>query len=67
MQNPLILSLNDVTKLTSISRTMVNRYRAAGRFPRAIHLGEKRIGFLHSEVMEWIEARIRDRDTRAAA
>lgn len=67
MQDPLILSINDVTRLTSISRTMVNRYRAEGRFPRAVTLGEKRIGFLRSEVVEWIEARVRERDQQVAA
>ena len=37
---------------------MVNRYRAEGRFPAAVPLGDKRIAFVKSEVAEWIAARI---------
>lgn len=57
-----IIDLKECVKLTSLSRTMLNRYRADGRFPRAVPLGEKRIGFVASEVREWIDARIRERD-----
>lgn len=67
MTEPMILSLNDVSLLTSLSRTQLNKYRDAGRFPRAVSLGEKRIGFLKSEVVAWIEARIAERDAKAAA
>ncbi|EIG56190.1 putative transcriptional regulator [Bradyrhizobium sp. WSM1253] len=44
--------------LTSLSRTMLNRYRGEGRFPAAVSLGDKRIAFVKSEVSEWISARI---------
>lgn len=45
-------------ELTSLSRTMLNRYRADGRFPAAVPLGDKRIAFVKSEVSEWIAERI---------
>ncbi len=44
--------------LTSLSRTMINRYRAEGRFPAAVPLGDKRVAFVKSEISEWINARI---------
>ncbi|UEM17574.1 AlpA family phage regulatory protein [Bradyrhizobium barranii subsp. barranii] len=44
--------------LTSLSRTMLNRYRAGGRFPAAVPLGDKRIAFVKAEVSEWIASRI---------
>lgn len=37
---------------------MVNRYHAEGRFPAAVSLGDKRIAFVKSEIVEWISARI---------
>lgn len=37
---------------------MINRYRAEGRFCAAVPLGDKRIAFLKSEVIEWINARV---------
>lgn len=53
-----LVSLNDAAKMTSLSRTMVNRYRAEGRFPSAIPLGDRRVAFVRSEVTDWIQARI---------
>ncbi|QYO79074.1 AlpA family transcriptional regulator [Devosia salina] len=44
--------------MTSLSRTAINVARADGRFPAAVPLGDKRIGFVKSEVEEWIAARI---------
>lgn len=37
---------------------MLNRYRAEGRFPSAVPLGDRRVAFVKSEVNEWIAARI---------
>jgi prophage regulatory protein len=37
---------------------MLNRYRAEGRFPAAVPLGERRVAFVKSEVNDWITARI---------
>jgi prophage regulatory protein len=45
-------------ELTSLSRTMINRYRAEGRFPAAVSLGDRRVAFVKFEVSEWIAARI---------
>ena len=53
-----LVSLNDAARMTSLSRAMLNKYRAQGRFPTAVQLGEKRIGFVLSEVQGWIAERI---------
>lgn len=37
---------------------MLNRYRAEGRFPSAVPLGDRRVAFVRSEVNQWISARI---------
>ncbi len=55
---PALISLNDACKLTSMSRTMLNRYRAEGRFPVAVELGERRVAFVRKEVTNWIQAKI---------
>ncbi|AXV15265.1 transcriptional regulator [Neorhizobium sp. SOG26] len=55
---PALISLNDACRLTSMSRTMLNRYRAEGRFPIAVELGERRVAFVRAEVLSWIEAKI---------
>ena len=55
---PMLVSMKRASELTSLSRTMINRYRAEGRFPAAVPLGDKRIAFVRSEVLAWINARI---------
>lgn len=55
---PVLISLNDAARLTSLSRTMINKLRAAGRFPSAVQLGEKRVAFVKDEVAAWVEGRI---------
>ncbi|NKB83749.1 helix-turn-helix transcriptional regulator [Brucella grignonensis] len=65
--NPTLISLNDCCSLTSLSRTAINKMRADGRFPEPVNLGEKRIAFVRSEVVAWLEARIASRPRRAAA
>lgn len=58
---PTLVSLNTAARMTSMSRTMLNRYRAEGRFPKAVSLGDRRVAFVRSEVQQWIDARIEAR------
>jgi prophage regulatory protein len=61
---PPLVSLNTAAQMTSLSRSMLNRYRAEGRFPQAVPLGDRRLAFVRSEVLDWIHERIA---ARAAA
>ena len=56
-----LVSLNDAARMTSLSRTMVNRYRQEGRFPQAVPMGERRIAFVRAEVDAWIDEKIAGR------
>lgn len=62
---PHLISLNEACRLTSLSRTAINRWRALDKFPKAVPLGDKRVAFVRSEVEAWINARIRDREVAA--
>lgn len=53
-----IISINRVCEMTSLSRTAINNIRAAGQFPKEVVLGERRIGFVKAEVLAWIDDRI---------
>jgi prophage regulatory protein len=55
---PRLVSMNGVVSMTSLSRTMVNRLRAEGRFPQCVPLGDRRVAFVKSEISEWIASRI---------
>nr|WP_272914104.1 AlpA family phage regulatory protein [Sinorhizobium medicae] len=59
--------MNDACRMTSMSRTMVNKYRAQGRFPKAIDLGDRRVAFVRAEVVAWVEDKIAARTTNVAA
>ena len=63
---PTLISINDIVRLTSLSRTAINKHRAAGSFPVEVQLGDRRIAFVRNEVFAWIEKRIRARQGRAA-
>jgi prophage regulatory protein len=62
---PMLISLNDTAKLTSMSRTMVNRYRSEGRFPIAVELGDRRVAFVRAEVVEWVQEKMAKRQLQA--
>lgn len=50
-----------------LGRSEIYRRIAAGTFPAPIKLGERASAWDAAEVDAWIEARIRERDRRAAA
>lgn len=58
---PHLISLNDACRLTSLSRTAINRWRELGKFPKAVPLGDKRVAFVRAEVEQWIRDRIAER------
>lgn len=66
-QPPALISMNEAVRATSLSRTMLNKYRAEGRFPASVPLGDRRFAFVRSEVNAWISDRIAQRDAAKAA
>lgn len=41
----------------------IQRLEDAGKFPKRVRLGQGRVGWVESEVLDWLNARIRERDT----
>lgn len=60
-----ILKLKEVMGCTALSRSTIYKYLSEDRFPKPISLGERSVGWLDSEVEEWILARIAERDEAA--
>jgi prophage regulatory protein len=55
---PILISMNDACRLTSLSRTAILRLLDADRFPPKVDLDTgRRFAFNRSEVLEWIERR----------
>lgn len=61
-QSPL-MTVAEVARFTTYSRTQIFKLRAEGKFPRAVPLGEKRIAFVRDEVEQWYQAKLADRDS----
>ena len=57
------VSLKEVLRLTSLSRSHIYRLMEARTFPRRIPLGPTRKAFLESEVVAWMDARIDERES----
>ena len=55
-----ILRLTDVITMTGLSRSTIYLRMVQGEFPNKINLGSRAVGWISSEVNEWIEERIRE-------
>ena len=57
-----IFRLQDVITATGLSRSTLYKYISEGTFPKPISLGDRCVGWVDSEVHDWILARIEERD-----
>ncbi len=61
-----IIRLNDVKKITGLGRTSIYKFIAEGTFPKSVSLGDRAVGWISTEIDEWIAERIRERDGKLA-
>ena len=52
---------------TGLSRSSIYKQVAAGDFPRPIRLGPRAVGWLTTEIDEWITARMKSRENESVA
>lgn len=57
-----IIRLKEVMDLTGLSRSTIYKYIAECQFPIPVPLGDRCVGWLESEVHDWILARVAERD-----
>jgi prophage regulatory protein len=57
-----IIRLKQVIDSTGLARSTIYKYIAEGTFPKPVSLGDRCVGWVESEVQEWILARIEERD-----
>ena len=60
-----MLSKRQLKELVLYSPQHVARLEAAGRFPQRVKLGNNRVGWIESEVLEWLQERIDARENPA--
>ena len=56
-----ILSKKDLRPLVLYSPAHIDRMEKAGRFPKRVQLGPCRVGWVESEVLAWLNERIKKR------
>jgi len=57
-----ILSKRQVKEMVLYSPQHIARLGKAGRFPKRVHIGPNRVGWVESEVREWLQERLDSRE-----
>jgi prophage regulatory protein len=57
-----LLSKKQVRERVVYSPAHIARLEAAGSFPKRIRLGQGRVGWLETEIDDWITSRVAERD-----
>jgi prophage regulatory protein len=52
-----ILREKDVKQITGLSRVTRWRMERRGEFPRKVQLSRRAVGYLESEILDWLKAR----------
>lgn len=56
-----ILRINEVVRVTGISKSQIYRLVTCHAFPKPLVLSVGRVGWLESEVQDWIKVKAGDR------
>lgn len=58
-REPAFLRRKQVEMRTGLSRSTIYQYIKDGAFPKPVRLGPRAVGWLESEVSEWIAERVK--------
>ncbi|MCX2813767.1 MULTISPECIES: AlpA family transcriptional regulator [unclassified Pseudomonas] len=62
-----VIRLQQVMEMTGLGRSTIYKYVSENWFPKPISLGGRSVGWLESEVAEWILERVSERDLHEVA
>jgi prophage regulatory protein len=60
-----IIKLKEVMGCTGLGRSSIYKQISDGKFPKSVSLGDRAVGWIDSEVEDWILSRIAERDEAA--
>ena len=60
-----IIRLRDVMSATGLARSTIYKYIGENTFPKPVSLGDRCVGWVESEVHDWVLARIEKRDQQS--
>jgi prophage regulatory protein len=55
----LLITIKDVIRRTSFSKTTIYRLVRAGQFPKPIRISTRRVGWLIQDLNDWVDAQTR--------
>ena len=58
-QSPAILRRPQVEQRTGLSRSTLYQYMKDGDFPKPVLLGSRAVGWVESDISDWIAARVK--------
>jgi prophage regulatory protein len=53
-----VIRLTQVMNSTGLGRSTIYKYMSEGKFPMPLQLSERCVGWLESEVQQWIQSRV---------
>lgn len=62
-----LIRLQQVMEMTGLGRSTIYKYISEDWFPKPVPLGGRSVGWLESEVQDWVLARIEERDMQLCA
>ncbi|MCK9140956.1 AlpA family transcriptional regulator [Haemophilus influenzae] len=62
--NDRFLRIDEVVHLTGLSRSTIYEYARFKRFPEAVNLGSNKRAWIESEVRQWMNDRINQRNDK---
>lgn len=62
-----IIRLPETEQRTGLKKSTIYERVATGDFPRPISLGSRAVGWIESDIEEWIDARIAERNYHSDA
>ena len=66
MNQPRLIRLDEVCRLTGLHRTTIYQRISRGKFPKPVPIADtKRVGWLSDEVSDWINACVAARDSHS--
>ena len=57
-----LITADELSTIVPFPRVHLGRLEKAGRFPRRLKIGERRVAWRLSDVLQWIEDRAEERD-----
>ena len=62
-----VISWRELSEMIPFTRQHILRLEKAGKFPRRIQIGARRVGWLYTEIETWVVAKANGRPTEVLA